>query len=183
MATAEALLTAEEYGTMPDDGRRTELVRGRIVEVGQPNFTHGQICGQAAFLLLTFVKEHDLGRVITNDSGIVTHRDPDTVRGADVAYYSFIRLGKEKTPSLYPDVPPDLVIEVRSPGDRWREILAKVTEYLHLGVPVVCVLDPESEAAYLYYPDRPNRTLGPDDEVTFPEFLEGFRVAVRRFFE
>ena len=39
-------------------------------------------------------KRADLGRVVTNDSGIVTQRDPDTVRGADVAYYSYARLPK-----------------------------------------------------------------------------------------
>jgi hypothetical protein len=31
MAAAEALLTAEEYRLLPDDGPPTELVRGRIV--------------------------------------------------------------------------------------------------------------------------------------------------------
>ena len=38
MATVETLLTAEEFGQMPDDGRRTELVRGRIVELPPPNW-------------------------------------------------------------------------------------------------------------------------------------------------
>ncbi len=183
MATAEALLTAEEYGNMPDDGRRTELVRGRIVEVGQPRLRHGQVCNRAAFLLTTSVEEHDLGHILINDTGVITERDPDTVRGADVAFYSFDRLPKGPLPHEYPSVAANLIIEVRSPSDRWPDILAKVAEYLHLGVPVVCVLDPDPEAAYLYYPDRPNRTLGPDDELTFPECLGDFRVAVRRFFE
>jgi len=33
MATVEALLTAEEYGLLPDNGQPTELVRGRLVHV------------------------------------------------------------------------------------------------------------------------------------------------------
>lgn len=33
MATTDTQLTAEEYGRLPENGRPTELVRGRIVEM------------------------------------------------------------------------------------------------------------------------------------------------------
>jgi Uma2 family endonuclease len=183
MAIGEALITAEDYAQMPDDGRCTELVRGRIIELTQPTFVHGRICYKVALLLGNHVEQRQLGQITTNDSGIVTRRGPDTVRGADVAFYSFARMPIETTPILYPAVAPDLVFEVRSPSDRWSEILAKVSEYIDLGVRVVCVLDPKPMKAHLYYPDQPPLTLGPDDELTIPECLGDFRVAVRRFFE
>ena len=183
MATVETLITAEEFGQMPDVGRRTELVHGRIIELPPPQMRHGQVFGAAAFILMAYVRANDLGHVPTNDSGVITEHDPDTVRGADIAYYSFARLAKGKLPAGYPTIPPELVIEVRSPTDRWPNILAKVAEYLEIGVVVVCVLDPDPQTAYLYYPERPPRTLGPDDELTFPECLPDFRVPVRSFFE
>lgn len=183
MATAEALMTAEEFGQMPDDGRRTELVRGRIIELPPPGFLHGNVCFKIAFVLGIFVEGRDLGRLVTNDTGIVTRRDPDSVRGADIAFYSFGRLPKGTTPSLYPEVAPELVVEVRSPSDRWRDVHDKVAEYLALGVLVVCVLDPEPRSAHLYYPDQPNRTLGPEDELSVPECLGDFRVGVGRLFD
>jgi Uma2 family endonuclease len=183
MATAEALMTAEEFGAMPDDGRRTELVRGRIIELPPPRSRHGKVCNKAGRLLGNIAEDHELDHVLSNDSGIVTERDPDTVRGADLAFYSHARMPKNEIPEGYPAVAPELVIEVRSPSDRWPEIQAKVDEYLKIGVLVVCVLDPEPRAAHLYYPDQPSRTLGPDDELTFPECLPGFGVPVRRFFE
>jgi Uma2 family endonuclease len=183
MSIAEALMTADEYCDLPDDGRRTELVRGRIIELTRPTFLHGYICLEMASVLRDWVKARDLGRVVTNDAGILTRRDPDTLRGADVAYYSFARLPKASTPKKYPNVPPDLVVEVRSPSERWREILAKVSESLELGVLVVCVLDPDIGSAHLYYPDQANRVIGADDELTFPECLPDFRVALRSLFE
>jgi Uma2 family endonuclease len=182
MATATDLLTAEEFGSRPDPGYPEELVQGRIVTMPPPTPRHGQICGESYYLLRGYVEQHDLGHVLCNDSGVITERDPDTVRGADISFYSYAKVPKGKIRKGYLDVVPDLVVEVRSADDRWGDILAKVHEYLDAGVGVVIVLDPEPEGAYLFRSDQPPRQLGPDEELTVPELLGDFRVAVRRFF-
>ena len=102
VAVAEQVLTAEEYFTLPDDGRHKELVRGRVVEMNMPGFEHGEICVTVASILRAFVSERGLGRVVGNDSGILTERDPDTVRGADVSYYSYARVPRGRRPKGYP---------------------------------------------------------------------------------
>ncbi|HWE38180.1 MAG TPA: Uma2 family endonuclease, partial [Isosphaeraceae bacterium] len=102
MATiAAAGLTAEQFGRRPDPGYPEELVRGTIVPMPPPRPRHGQICGEAYFLLRQAAEEHDLGHVVCNDSGVITERDPDTVRGADVAFYSYDRVPKGPLPDGY----------------------------------------------------------------------------------
>jgi Uma2 family endonuclease len=176
------LLTAEEYMQLPDDGRRTELVRGRVVEMPQPKPTHGYYCSNCSGILRDFVRSHDLGRVVSNDSGVKTEKDPDTVRGPDVAFYSYAKVPKGPMPKGYWPTP-ELVVEVKSEFDRWPALLAKVSEYLAAGVVVVCVLDPESESLGMYTQDRSPRELTVNDELTLPEVLPDFRIAVRQFFE
>ena len=144
---------------------------------------HGEICARMARLLGNFVDEKNLGRVVSNDAGIITERDPDTVRGADVAFYSFARVPPGPLPEGYLPVPPELVVEIRSPTDRWKDVLAKAVEYLNAGVTVVCVLDPLSQTAHVYHADQPERTYDADQELALPEVLGDFRVAVRRLFE
>jgi Uma2 family endonuclease len=183
MATAEALMTAEEFGQRPDPGYPEELVRGRIVAMPPPDRRHGRTCLKAGRILDTHAEEHDLGRVMTNDSGIITERDPDTVRGADVAYYSYARLPRGPLPAGYGPEVPELVVEVRSSGDSWREIVLKVAEYFRAGVLKVIVLDPGSRKAHIYSVDDEPTILGPEDELTIPDLLPGFRVAVHRFFD
>ena len=78
--------------------------------------------------------------------------------------------------------PPDLVVEVLSPTDRWPKVLAKVVEYLDAGVSAVVVLDDKRRRAQVFTADD-NRLFGPDDELTVPEVLPGFAVAVSRFFD
>lgn len=182
VAPPVALMTAEEFARRPDPGYPEELVRGRIVPMTVPDRRHGQICGNVLAILWVFAREHDLGHVLCNDSGVITERGPDTVRGADVAFYSYQRLPKGRLPQAYGPEMPELVVEVRSKSDRWPGVLAKAAEYLNAGVSVVVVLDDDRAEAHVVTADR-NQVLGLDEELTFPEILPGFSVAVRRFFE
>lgn len=182
MATVTDLLTAEQFGSRPDPGYPEELIQGRIVTMPPPTPRHGQVCGETYYLLRGHVDQHDLGHVVCNDSGVITERDPDTVRGADVSFYSDAKVPRGKIRKGYLDVVPDLAVEVRSDDDRWNDILAKVHEYLDAGVGVVIVLDPDPERAYLFRSDQPPLVRGPDDELMVSDLLGDFRVAVRRFF-
>jgi Uma2 family endonuclease len=187
MSTAPAarpvLMTAEEFVRRADPGHPEELVRGRIVPRPVPDRRHGQICGNAYFLIRAHADAHDLGHVLCNDSGVITERDPDTVRGADVAFYSYERLPRGPLPRSYGPEMPDLVVEVRSKSDRWPKVLVKVGESLAAGTAVVAVLDDERRSVQLFSADGVTRVLGLDDELTIPEVLPGFAVPVRRLFE
>jgi Uma2 family endonuclease len=178
-----ALLTAEEFAERPDPGYPEELLRGRIVPMTMPKPRHGEICSQTVLILGNFVRERDLGRVLSNDTGVITERGPDTVRGADIAFYSFARVPKGPLPDRYLDTAPDLVVEVLSPSDRWPKVLAKVAEYLDAGTTIVVVLDDQRRLAHLYRADGTTRLLGADDELTLPDLLGDFQVRVGRFFE
>ncbi len=184
MATAvtETPLTAEEFRRLPDDGRPRELKRGRVIPTNLPVPRHGEICVQTVYLLRSFLEDHRLGRLVSNDSGVVTEHDPDTVRGPDVAFYGFKRVPPGPLPQGYLSVVPELVFEVRSPGDHWGQILARVSEYLEANVSVVCVLDQMTERCHVYRNEEEIQVFLPDQDLTLPDVLPEFRVVVRRFF-
>src|SRR5437868_12784 len=153
-ATGERLLTIEEFAELPDRGRPTELIRGRVVEINPPYSYDGYVCGKVTLIIGGFIQANDLGYSTSNDSGVITEREPDTLRGADFTFHSYAKVPRGKLPKRgYVDVAPDLIIEVRSPGDSWKYILAKAAEYLNAGVVIVCVLDPERETATVYRAD------------------------------
>jgi Uma2 family endonuclease len=178
---SEPEYTAEEYGALPDDGIRTELVRGKITHLPIPAPAYGYICSQIVLRLGGYMEERRLGHLVAR-SGIITERNPDTVRGADAAFYSYARVPPGPMPQGYLSVVPELVFEVRSPTDRWARILRKVTEYLDAGVTAVCVLDQLTEAVHVYSADEEPQTLHGDDELKLPEILGEFAIPVQRFF-
>lgn len=183
MATIEAILTAEEYAAMPDPGVPTELVRGKLMMMSVPAARHGVVCYRTAFGVGQFVEPRELGWVLTNDAGIVTARNPDTVRGADVAYCSFARLPAGTMPTGYLPVAPEVVFEILSPSDLWCDLLEKVAEYLAASVPTVVVLDPIHRTARVYRDDQPPELLDDDAELRLPEIHAEFSISLATLFD
>ncbi|HET6575817.1 MAG TPA: Uma2 family endonuclease [Fimbriiglobus sp.] len=179
---SETLLTAEQYAGLPDDGRATELVKGKVVDMPSPKPEHGYYCANIVSALQEHVRPRDLGRVVSNDSGVVTTRGPDSVRGPDVAYYSYERVPKGPLPKGYWPAP-ELVFEVRSPSDRLSDLYAKISEYIKAGVKVVCLVDPDKATVLIYPGEEFLRMLGATDDLTLSEVLPEFRVPVRQLFE
>ena len=181
--TPAAPLTAAEFLKLPDNGHLMELVKGVVIEMPPPIPRHGEICMNSGYLVRRFLDDHPTGRVVSNDSAIITERSPDTVRGADIAYYSYQSVPQGEMPIGYIDVAPDMVIEVRSPSDRWSGIIKKVSEYLEAGITLVCVLDIQTKTAVVHLADQPPRTVAAEGELDLSEVLPGFRMPLRRFFE
>jgi Uma2 family endonuclease len=176
--THKKLLTAEEFFLVPspEDGTQQELVRGEIVSMPPPGGLHGVCCNKVGRRLGNFVEERDLGTVTSNDTGFVTERGPDSVRGPDVAYWS-----KEKLPTVpvgYIEVPPQLLVEVLSPSNTSKHIRTKLKEYFAKGVRIVWVIDPEDRTLTIYHDSEEGRLLHESATVTGEDVLSGFACRV-----
>jgi Uma2 family endonuclease len=179
MTTAtQKLITAEEFARMPDppDGSQQELVQGVIVTMPPPGFRHGLCCSKIDRRLGVFVETNRLGYLCCNDTGFISERDPDTVRGPDLSFWTKERL--PTPPEGYPDVSPDLVVEVVSPSDHFSRLQKKLTHYLEKGVRLVWVVDPEDRSLTVYRPDRPMKLLGDKDTISGEEVVPGFSCPV-----
>ncbi|MFO0928033.1 MAG: Uma2 family endonuclease [Gemmataceae bacterium] len=180
-AAAPALLTADEFAARYAHVH-AELVKGVVKECPMTGFKVGTICVTIGVLIYNHVKAHDLGHVASNDTWVHTGSNPDTVRGADVLFISYERLPKGDVGDSYLTVAPDLVVEVKSPSDRWNDLFVKVGEYLGAGVRVVVLVDPATESVSVYRMEDGQRTLGINDTLTLPDVLPGFSMPVAHLF-
>ncbi|MBI4512724.1 MAG: Uma2 family endonuclease [Gemmatimonadetes bacterium] len=172
MTTAPPM-TAEELERLYVPGKKVELVRGVPVVQELPDAIHSATSLELGYHLLHFVKKHGLGTVFGQDSGFKIASDPDTVRGADVAFVSRDRMAAPP-PRGYPALAPDLVAEVLSPGDRPGEVLEKVGEWLKAGARLVWVVDPDRRQVTVYRQDGSSSLLGPRDALDGEDVLSGF---------
>jgi Uma2 family endonuclease len=93
MPVANLLLTAEEFGRLPDH-ENAELVNGEVSYFMPPNPIHGMIALKFGRLLGEWL-EHSKAGIAGTDGGFILGRNPDRVRGPDVW---FIRA--ERVPEL-----------------------------------------------------------------------------------
>ncbi len=183
MATVGAKpITIEEFSRMPDppDGSQLELIRGEIVALPPPKGKHGLVCAEIARLLGNFVKPARLGWVTTNDSGVILDRDPDTLVGPDVAFWSIAR--QPAIPADYFEIPPDIAVEVLSPNDRRKDVREKIKEYVQNSVKLVWLVDPDTRTVMVYPGSLRGIELDEADTLTGGEVLPGFSCKIAELF-
>lgn len=181
--TASKLLTAEEFANLPRpmDGSRQELERGEIVTMAPPRFVHGKVQGRVYYALETYNRTTKFGHVIT-ETGVITEEDPDTVRGPDVAVWSYTKVPIDREPRVYAEVAPDLCVEVLSPSNTKSKMTTKIREYFDSGVRMVWVVDPESRMVTVYRKPGEGRELWEDASISGEDVLPDFSCPIAEFF-
>ena len=171
-------MTVEEFMNLDDDDRyRHELIKGELLTMPSPKPLHGRVVTNLVFLLSQHVRAKQLGVVYT-ESGYHIERDPDTVLGPDV---SFVARDRVESEDGYYSRPPDLAIEVLSPGDRKSYVERKLAIWLETGTRSVWLVDPRRRTVEVISSLDNRRMLHEEDELV-DDILPGFRVKVSEIF-
>ena len=183
MSTQTRLITADEFLVWPDEpGFRQELIRGEVVTMSLAGGLHGKVASKILRLVGNHVEAARLGETYAAETGFIVEHDPDTVRGADVAFVGNVRLVLITNPVKHIPFGPDLVVEVLSPNDRYGEVEEKVRMWLAAGSQLVWVVDPEARIVVVYRPRAEPVALREDQEVDGGDVIPGFRCRVADFF-
>lgn len=187
MATATThLVSADEFFDFvhrPENRDRFfELDEGEIVEMPSPGERHGVVCGNLAYLIGAYVRAVKKGRVLTNDTGIILDRDPDTVRGPDISFYADSKKYADLSPKFAEELP-SLVIEVLSPSDQAMRVFRRLNRFLDRGANMVWLVDPESRIVTIWWQGRSPIVLDEADEIAELPSLPDFRCRVSEVFD
>jgi Uma2 family endonuclease len=179
------LLTVADLAAMPGDlpsgDVKYELDNGRLIVTPPPGSEHGLIQGEFAAQLVTFAKQHSLGRVWV-DCGVILWRDPDRCVGPDICFVAQHRLPPKLSREGYLETIPDLVVEVRSKNDTKPYLKRKAHDYLKAGVRLVWVVEPQPQKVTEYRPDVAPQTFGISETLACDDILPGFRLPLAELF-
>ena len=187
MLAEKQYISAEEFLELVNQpqyrDRQIELVEGEIVEMSLPGGEHGVITGRLSVKIASYVYENDLGRVTIGGTGFVVARNSagrDTVRGLDIAFIS-----KAKAPKPLPrgwiEIPPDLAVEVISPGNQAGDIHKQVRELLKAGTPLIWLVYAETRTVVVHT-SAGAVTYEESDTLSGGDVLPGFEVRVGDIF-
>jgi Uma2 family endonuclease len=137
---AQGEWTYNHYAALPDDGKRYEVVNGVLYMSPSPTWPHQEIVGRIFRYLSDFVESTGLGGAFMAPLDVqLSLKDvfqPDVV--------VLLKASREKLKKRHIVGPPDLVVEVVSPGSETHDRYRKIAAYARVGVPEYWIADPGS---------------------------------------
>jgi Uma2 family endonuclease len=165
------------YCDLPENAdRNLELHAGKVVEMSRPTTRHGRIQSKLNSRLDRDADSRP-GAIVVTEATVVIDEVEETVLGPDVAYWD----RPFDTTRRWPDRPPLIAVEVRSPSESMPKVLDKVDQYLAAGVAYVWVVDGDEQFVTVYTADRAPKTYDRGDTLTCPA-LEGFALPLTEIF-
>lgn len=174
------LVTAQQFLEVSNSLERFELIEGELKRVMSPSPEHAFIVSNLARLLSSHALALRLGRVYAGDPFVLFGRNPDTVLGPDLAFVSVDRLPLD--PGALMTIPPDLAVEVVSPGNSAGEMESKTGIYLAAGVKAVWIVYPKERRVVVHSPDASPQVFDDSDEIT-SDILPGLSFPVAELFD
>jgi Uma2 family endonuclease len=178
----QRLMTAEEFAQLPDDGRRLELVNGVVVEMSRPKPRHGRVAALLITKVGSFVEENNLG-VVFSESGFVIGRDPDNIRGPDLAFVAASRAPADAALDKYLEGAPDLAVEIVSPNDKAEDVRGLIDEYFAAGARLVWIVYPGFKTIEVHHASGTADLRRTTDTLDGEDVLPGFSLPVAALFE
>jgi Uma2 family endonuclease len=164
-----------------EDGQRYEIVNGVLVMTPAPSWFHQEIVGAFYRYLYVHVTSTELGGAFV--APIDVELAPNMVFQPDVVV--LLKKSREKLREKHIVGPPDLVVEVASPGTAMMDRLNKYDAYAGAGVPEYWIAKPETRSVEILVLDgKTYRSLGIfEGQETLPSLIvPGFAVRVEQFF-
>ncbi|MBA3450276.1 MAG: Uma2 family endonuclease [Chloroflexia bacterium] len=144
MAISTRKLTYDDLESIPQDreGDRHELIDGELVVTPAPIPIHQFISINFEFGLVQHVRANNLGKVA--HAPIDIRLTPENVLNPDIIFIARDRLHVVGPKTV--DAPPDLVVEILSPGTRRRDLTVKRDLYAQFGVQEYWIVDPAARS-------------------------------------
>lgn len=174
--TPPAWLSPEDVERASErDGKLYELVDGELKEK-QVGFRALVIAGQIMSRLNSHFYPHT--GVSACEVMVYCFNGRRHGRKPDVVYVTMSRLpnGQITDGDLY--IPPDLVVEVLSPGNTGLEVDEKLEEYLGAGVPLVWIVNPDRRTIRVFRQDGTTRSFHAAEVIENEPALPGLRLVV-----
>ncbi len=163
------------------EDRLYELVDGVLVEKTMGSY-ESYLANLLAYFLTGYVREHDLGYVLTTDG--MARLAPGLVRIPDASFISWERLPDRRVPrDAIAKLAPDLAVEVLSKGNSKKEMTRKLADYFAAGVRLVWYVDPKNATVQCFTSPQDSVLVKAPGSLDGGDVLPGFSLPLKTLFE
>jgi Uma2 family endonuclease len=181
MATQTKLITYDDYLTLPDDGKRYEIIGGELVMTASAITKHERISRKLFVRLDNFIVERDIGEVFDAPFDVVLSM-------TDVVQPDLMYISKERSHIITENnivAAPDLVVEILSESTKVRDKTTKKALYEKYGVNEYWIFYPvEKKVKQFILQDEQlilNETFDKTEKLT-TNLIPDFSVSLEKIF-
>jgi len=177
MAVTPERMTLAEFLTLPEVKPARELRHGVVSQKVPPSGSHGSMQSWFAAQVFIYGQMRRVAQSFT-ETRVILGRDTYV---PDVSVYVWDRIPEEDesgTLNFHFTAPPDLILEVISPGQTVGSLLDRCRELIAHGVRVAVLADPVRQAVHTL---RPGREIGPlrrGDAIDIADILPDLKLTV-----
>ena len=170
-----------DFLTLPEVYPPLEFFGGRVIQKMSPKLPHSIIQGDLGYELNIYARSTGAGW---------PYPEPRCTFGGgshvfDLAFFVADRL-PDPTSSLdraNVGTPPDLAVEILSPGQTVGELARKLRSAIRRGVRFGWLIDETRRHVHIYQPTGKPRVIGPGDVLSGKDVLPGFALPVDQLFQ
>jgi len=138
--------TYEDYRELPDDGKIYQVIGGKLLMAPAPSTRHQDISRNLAFIIWSFVKDHNLGEIYYAPIDVVF--SSVNVVQPDIVFIAKDKLRIIKEKGIFGA--PDWIIEIVSSSTSKIDIKLKKDLYERFGVREYWIVYPEEKKIEVY---------------------------------
>jgi len=180
MVFARQRLTLEEFLHLPEEEPPFEYWHGEVSQKVSPKGPHGAVQLGFGRRVDNFAIPRRLARAFTETR--VTFAGESTI--PDLVVYRWERVPRDAAGHVADDftTPPDIAVEIFSPGQSRRVLIERCRWYAENGMPLAIFAEPRRFAVRLFRPGSDSGDLRGSDLLDLGDILPGFALTVDDFF-
>jgi len=174
-------LTLEEFLKLPEEEPALEFEDGVVTQKVSPKPPHGRLQYKFAEHLDRFGEPARLGIVFTETRVTFGGRS----RVPDLCFYTWARIPRSPSGEVANDFfdPPDITVEIVSPGQSVTALFRRCLWYVEQGVGIALLVDPGDRSVIAFRPGSTPKALEGSDRIDLDDILPGFELTVQELFD
>lgn len=155
-----------------------QIITAGNQELSNPiDFTSGAISARFVSLLSTLVELYQLGYIVTNTGFKLSNGD---VIAPHISFYSKEKL--KQVPRIYPELSPDLVVEIKSAFEQVNTVTDKIFQFLEMGIGSAVLINPDERSVSVYINEGDKKdsvnVLQDGDKLSLPELFPDWELEI-----
>jgi Uma2 family endonuclease len=170
----------DRFLQLPEFKPALEFIGGRVIQKMSPAFPHSVIQGELVSVLNAFARPRRIGRALPELRTVFG----GSAQVPDVSFYATGRLPKfvrgQEAPFIA--IPPDITVEILSPGQTVAELRIKIRHSLKHGSKLGWLIDPIRERISVLRSGQKIQILKTGDSLSGEGVFPGFAISVEEIF-